>query len=43
MSYNKLELHKMELKYLTDKKLWDGQWLETKYPDKFKKKRDGKR
>lgn len=37
MSYKKLELHKMDLKDLTTKNLWDGQWLETKYPDKFKK------
>ena len=38
MSYEKLDLHKMELKDLTDKNLWDGQWLETKYPYRFKKK-----
>jgi len=40
MSYKKLDLHKMNPKDLTDKNLWDGEWLETKYPDKFKKKRD---
>ena len=41
MSYKKLEIHKMDPKDLTDKNLWDGQWLETKYPYKFKK--NGKR
>jgi hypothetical protein len=36
-TYEKLKLQKMDPKDLTTKKLWDGQWLETKYPHKFKK------
>lgn len=35
---------KMDPKKLTNDKLWDGYWLEEKYPHKFKnKKNDTKR
>ena len=37
-TFRKLLLkHKMDPKQLTDDKLWDGYWLEEKYPHKFKK------
>lgn len=39
MSKNKGDfiIPKMDPKQLTDDNLWDGYWLEEKYPHKFKK------